>query len=167
MKKVLNYVTGDSNALRLNGDSVALSRAHKYNEPLIIYDQYGWRDGGRPRDVRIIFPPFESYTVVEKGDLYAVGSYTIVSSNTVGIFQHVFSNPKVLDELSFYIKIQLLHSNISDAGWSYHYEFDTKEDQYFNRKTGEKIVGTLNVIRAMNLFDEMIRLQSRIKVMGD
>lgn len=167
MKKVLNYLTGNSNALRLNGDSVALSRAHNYDEPLIIYDQYGWRDGGRPRDVRIIFPPFESYTVVEKGDVYAVGSYTIVSSNTVGIINHLVNNPTVIDELSTYIKIKIIHSAIYDAGWRYHYEFDTKEDQYFNRKTDEKIVGMLNVIRAMNINDEFNRIQSRIKVMGD
>lgn len=167
MKKVLNYLTGNSNALRLNGDSVALNNAHKYNEPLIIYDQYGWRDGCRPRDVRIIFPPFESYTVVEKGDVSTTGSYTIVSSNTVGIFNHIFNNPDVINEFSTYIKLQLVHSAILDAGWRYHYEFDTKEDQYFNRKTDEKIVGMLNVIRAMNINDEFNRIQSRLKVMGD
>ena len=164
MSKILNYLTGNSTALRLNGDSVALSSAHKYNEPLIIYDQYGWRDGGRPCDVRVIFPPFSDYTVIEKGDLYECGRYTIISSNTVGIFNHIINNPKVLDELSFYIKIQLLNSNIYDAGWRYHYEFDTKEDQYFNRKTDEKIVGMLNVIRAMNINDEFNRLQSRISI---
>lgn len=164
MSKILNYLTGNTTALRLNGDSVALSSAHKYNEPLIIYDQYGWRDGGRPCDVRVIFPPFSDYTVREKGDLYECGRYTIISSNTVGIFNYIISNPKVLDELSFYIKIQLINSAISDAGWRYHYEFDTKEDQYFNRKTDEKIVGMLNAIRAMNINDEFIRLQSRITI---
>ena len=164
MSKILNYLTGNSTALRLNGDSVALSSAHKYNEPLIIYDQYGWRDAGRPCDVRVIFPPFSDYTVREKGDLYECGRYTIISSNTVGIFNYIISNPKVLDELSFYIKIQLIHSAIYEAGWRYHYEFDTKEDQYFNRKTDEKIVGMLNVIRAMNIIDEFNRLQSRITI---
>lgn len=164
MSKILNYVTGNTTALRLNGDSVALSSAHKYNEPLIIYDQYGWRDGGRPCDVRVIFPPFSDYTVREKGDLYECGRYTIISSNTVGIFNYIISNPKVLDELSFYIKIQLINSAISDAGWRYHYEFDTKEDQYFNRKTDEKIVGMLNAIRAMNIIDEFNMIQSRISI---
>lgn len=164
MSKILNYLTGNSTALRLNGDSVGLSSANKYNEPLIIYDQYGWRDGGRPRDVRVIFPPFSDYTVREKGDLYECGRYTIISSNTVGIFNYIINNPKVLDELSFYIKIQLINSAISDMGWTYHYEFDTKEDQYFNRKTDEKIVGTLNAIRAMNIIDEFNMIQSRISI---
>ena len=164
MKKFLNYVTGNSTALRLNGESVALSSAHKYNEPLIIYDQYGWTDGCKPKDVRVIFPPFSDYTVVEKGDLYTVGVYTIVSSNTVGIFNYIINNPKVLDELSFYIKIQLLHSNLSDIGWTYHYEFDTKEDQYFNRQTGEVVIGIMNAVKKMDLDRECRNVAIRYNI---
>ena len=164
MSKILNYVTGNPYAIRLNGVSIGLSDAKKYNEPLIIYDQYGWTDGGRPRDVRVIFPPFESYTVIEKGDLYTVGVYTIVSSNTVGIFNYIINNPKVLDELSFYIKIQLLHSNLSDIGWRYRYEFDTKEDQYINRQTGEVVVGTMNAIKKMDLDRECRNVAIRYNI---
>ena len=164
MIKILNYLTGDSTALRLNGESVALSSAHKYNEPLIIYDQYGWTDGCKPKDVRVIFPPFESYTVVEKGDLYAVGRYSIISSNTVGIFNHIINNPKVLDELSFYIKLQLLYYKLSDIGWTYHYEFDTKEDQYFNRQTGEVVVGTMNAIKKVDLNRECRNVAIRYNI---
>ena len=164
MIKILNYLTGDSTALRLNGESVALSSAHKYNEPLIIYDQYGWTDGCKPKDVRVILPPFESYTVVEKGDLYAVGRYSIISSNTVGIFNHIINNPKVLDELSFYIKLQLLYYNLSDIGWRYHYDFDKKEDQYINRETDEVVVGTMNAIKKMDLDRECRNVAIRYNI---
>lgn len=167
MKKFLNYVTGDPYAMRLNGISIGLSDVHKYNEPLIIKDQYGWRDGGRPRDVRIIFPPFESYTVVEKGDLYTVGRYTIVSSNVVGLIKYILDNPGIFDDLDFYIKNKLIDAALSDAGWINHYDFLKKEDQYTNCETGEVVVGTMNAMKKMDLDREFNRLQSRIKIMDE
>ena len=164
MKKFLNYVTGDPYATRLNGMTIGLSDVHRYNEPLIIKDQYGWTRGCRPEDIRVVFPPFSDYTVIEKGDVSVVGAYTFTSSNVVGLIKYILDNPGIFDDLVFYIKNALINTALSDAGWRYLYDFDKKEDQYINRETGEVVVGTMNAMKKMDLDRECRNVAIRYNI---
>lgn len=166
MSKYLNYVTGNSTALRFNGVSIGLcdiNRCNRCNEPLIIYDQYGWTKGGRPTAARVVFPPFSDYTVIQKGDISVIGRYSFISDDVaIGLFKYILDDPGIVEDLDFYVKHRIINRIIYDYGWTYHYDFDKKEDQYFNRKTSKVVVGLLNVIKLLDLDREWYEVASRI-----
>ena len=51
----------------------------KYNKPIYVGSQYGWRDGGRIKEKKKIYPPF-NVEKIRQGDPYTLAIYDIECS---------------------------------------------------------------------------------------
>lgn len=59
---------------------VFFEELEEYNQPIYIYDQYGWQDNCRMRNGRKIFPPFTAVQCLDRGDVCYISKYLIECS---------------------------------------------------------------------------------------